>query len=110
MTVTLRRTLAVLPGTFGLAVLVQALPFQCSIRVCGSAEPVWPTAHALSADVAETLQNTPPPGTALKLCAAQRLPFQCSINGVVLATIPGPGPISPTAQALLADVAATALK
>jgi hypothetical protein len=39
-----------------------------------------------------------------------RLPFQCSISGVVEARTPGPGPVTPTAQALDADVVATALK
>jgi hypothetical protein len=34
MAVTLFRVLPAAPVTFGLGTLVQALPFQCSIRVC----------------------------------------------------------------------------
>ncbi|HEY7264492.1 MAG TPA: hypothetical protein VH589_23790 [Trebonia sp.] len=38
----------------------------------------------------------------------QVLPFQRSMSGVVADGMPGPGPTSPTAQALERDVAATA--
>jgi hypothetical protein len=41
--VTLFRVLPVAPVTFGLGTLVQSLPFQCSTRVCWSAESVCPT-------------------------------------------------------------------
>jgi hypothetical protein len=39
----------------------------------------------------------------LKLCSVQCLPFQCSISGLVEARTPGPGPTTPTAQALSAE-------
>src|SRR5512146_296606 len=56
--VTLCRKLAVLPGRFGLGTRVQAVPFQCSARVCwpvpSLSSPVAPTAQALRDDVAAT--------------------------------------------------------
>jgi hypothetical protein len=103
MTVTLFTTLAVLPDTFGLETRVQALPFQCSIRVCGSAEPVWPTAHALVADVVATALKYPLPGV---LTRAHVRPFQWSAR-----VCDGENQlVPPTAQTSLAEVDATPSK
>jgi hypothetical protein len=67
----------------------------------------YPTAQALDGDVAARPENAPPdepagPGTAT---AAQALPFQRYINGVMPRAVTW----APAAQALVADVAATAV-
>src|SRR5215469_4182519 len=109
MKVTDLRKLAV--PAFGVATLVQVLPFQCSIRVCWPVPwpdpPVQPTAHAFLEDSAATPVSSPPPAGTWRCCIVQCLPFQCSMSGVVADGMPGPGPTRPTAQALKGDVAAT---
>src|SRR5579863_10488855 len=96
---------------FGLGTRAQSLPFQCSISGWVAApEPVEPTAQALAAEVAATDVNWLPAGSGATFCMLQRLPFQCSTSGAFDVPIPGPGPTTPTAQALAGEVAVTALK
>src|SRR5215471_17833267 len=98
-TAVMPRRLLAMPS-LGLGTLVQALPFQCSIRVFWPVltllAPVLPTAHAFEGDSAATPLNWPPPAGAWKCWIVQRAPFQCSMTGWVCAGMPGPGPARPT--------------
>src|SRR5262249_3448532 len=94
------------PG-LGLGTSFQLRPFQRSIRVLSLVAVAYvPTAHALLAEVAATalrpVSLTRPAGFGLGT-RAHFVPFQCSIRvfGPLLAEK------LPTAQALLAEVAAT---
>src|SRR5580698_296515 len=102
------------PAGSGLGTVVQRAPFQCSIRVSwpfpSLVAPVWPTAQTLLAEVAVTALNWPPVAGSGNFTVVHLVPFQCSISGLVAEGTPGPGPIRPTAQALSAEIAATALK
>jgi hypothetical protein len=93
------------PGA-GLGVCAQVVPFQWTV----SAFPPelvlkFPTAHALPADAASTPASLLPkaPGLGLGTCA-QLVPFQCTISVLVVAVV-----VCPTAQALEAEFALTAL-
>src|SRR6266568_2125022 len=83
----------------------QAVPFHRSIRVL--AAPTSPTAQALVREVAATLKRAAPPAGLGLGTLVHPVPFHRAIR--VVMTSPGPLPLSvpPTAQALLADVAAT---
>ena len=84
---------------FGLGTCFQALPFQCRIK--GAPLPGWvevsPTAQASRPEIAATLLRLPARLGLGTLFHA--VPFQCRIM------VRGP---PPTAQAFLAEVAATA--
>src|SRR6266571_4409954 len=83
----------------------QAVPFHRSIRVL--AAPTSPTAQALVREVAATLKRAAPPAGLGLGTLVHPVPFHRAIR--VVMTSPGPLPLSvpPTAQALLAEVAAT---
>src|SRR5262249_56183837 len=96
------------PGPFGLATMLQAVPFQCSVSVWNTVPAlveIWksPTAQTSLAEMAVTplrwLFSVPSLGLGT---IAQFLPFQCSMN--VWAT--KPEMIDPTAQTSLLATAA----
>jgi hypothetical protein len=82
----------------GLGTRVQAVPFQCRIRVL--VLPMEPTAQALLAEVAAMADRTLWEGRFGAGTCLQAVPFQCRIKVLLL-------PVEPIAQALLAEVAAT---
>src|SRR5215831_11809485 len=105
----LRRVL--IPGAGGgTAALVHVLPFQCRARawtvsLALAAAPTMekPTAQASLAEVAPTpVRSSLRPGLGLG-ARAHLVPFQCRIRVWSPVMVPS----SPTAQALLAEVAAT---
>jgi hypothetical protein len=96
----MKQTLTRLPPG-AVATCFQECPFQCTAR---PASAVVPTAHALSADFALTAARKSLPawlwlgfGLGTRFHA---LPFQCRMTVLL-------EPVEPTAQALLAEVAAT---
>src|SRR5215469_12852485 len=91
-----------LPSRTGLCITVQALPFQCSMMVWLVFVPPSPTAHASVAEVTVTAASAPT-RSGLGVCR-HTLPFQCKISG---RRGPDAHWYCPTAQASLADVAAT---
>src|SRR5580704_4405765 len=112
--VTPRRT-APCPG-LGLGTRVQVVPFQCRISVLVLvSQPTLPTAQALSAPAAATsamedaavtptrVWHVPRSGLGVRV---QVVPFQCRISVLLLLPLPA----VPTAQALSAEVAATAVR
>ena len=92
-----------MPEGLGLGTTLQALPFQCSMRVLLKS---LPTAQALVADVAATPSRASVPEGLGLGTTSQALPFQCSIRVLLV----WGDPLTPTAQALLGDVAAAALR
>ena len=88
------------------------MPFQCKITVCGLADDrkhsaVQPTAQALCAETAATLlSGASVAGLGLGTCF-QAVPFQCRIRVLMPPKPWKQFPVQPTAQALLAEVAAT---
>src|SRR6516162_939247 len=102
--------LAVTPATWPVPLLsggvgdcCQAVPFQC--RITGCRPSVKPAAHAFVVEVAATAPRLLNVlfGIELSTCC-QAVPFQCRISVVWL---PPAGVNCPTAQASVADVAAT---
>jgi hypothetical protein len=100
----------VVPPGLGLGTIDQAVPFQCSIRVCSMVEPdssQEPTAQALDADRSSTplkLAVPVPAGTGTATLD-QAVPFHCSASGLLAATS-----LVPTAHALVVLAADTAAK
>jgi hypothetical protein len=100
----------------GLRVCCHFLPFQCSVRVCctlGRSRAVYsPTAQMLMGEMAAAPYRAfkPEPGSGLGT-RLHLVPFQCKMRVRAGANplSPWTEPESPTAQALVADVAATAL-
>jgi hypothetical protein len=96
----------------GLATRFHVLPFHCKITVCGLVElrkqsAVQPTAQALCAETAATLlRELFCPGLGLGT-RFQVVPFQCKISVLIPPKPWKQFPAQPTAQALLAEVAAT---
>ena len=90
-----------LPVMLGLGTCFQLAPFQCRISVLPNPEPnadSEPTDQALVAEEALTAVRLPAPALGTR---SQLVPFQCRIRLWPLL-------VPPTAQALLAEVAATA--
>src|SRR6516165_739351 len=83
----------------------QAVPFHRSIKVLPA--PTLPTAQALVAETAATADRAArPPGVGLGTLV-HLTPFHCAIRVVMAALAPTPFTVPPTAQALVADKAAT---
>src|SRR5215472_8124375 len=83
----------------------QAVPFHRSIKVLPA--PTLPTAQALVAETAATADRAArPPGVGLGTLV-HLAPFHCAIRVVMAALAPTPFTVAPTAQALVADTAAT---
>src|SRR5215469_4915794 len=101
-------TLLRLPSWIGLGTSFHALPFQCAITFSGviKKSKSVPTAQALLAEVTATPKKVAPPGTGFGLAIRLQVPpFQWLIT---LMLVPALCPLAPpTAQALLAEVAAT---
>lgn len=97
--------LSPIPG-FGLVCSLHFVPFQCrmSVRFTLWAVVRYPTAHALEAEMADTLNKVRAPVSGSGLdWTAQTRPFQCSTSVCAFAWASR----SPTAHAFDADVAAT---
>ena len=92
--------------TLGLGTMLQALPFQRSVRVrLPLLELVNPTAQALLAEVASTSRSSPPPDGSGLGEMLQLVPFQRSITGRRMGRVPVSA--RPTAQALPDERAST---
>src|SRR5690348_373148 len=83
----------------------QAVPFHRSIKVLPV--PDWPTAQALPAETAATPDRAAcPPGVGLDTLV-HPAPFHRAIRVVMVSLAPTPLSVPPTAQALVAETAAT---
>src|SRR6185437_9040688 len=101
------------PAGLGAVTFCQLVPFQCAISVPGRASgpkqwPVQPTTQALPGEVAATPVRAPVAAPAGLAACFQAWPFQCRMTVCGLAELMKQSAVQPTAQALLADAAATA--
>ncbi len=102
------------PTKAGTGTTFQDLPSQCSIRALKSLVPlpVQPTAQASLGETTAT-RSSAPAGAGVGLgTVVHAVPFQCSIRVLSDGPVPAPGPppTRPTAQASVADAAATPLR
>ena len=83
--------------TSGLDTVVQVVPSQCRVRVCGPV--VYPTAHTSEAERAVIPVSVPAAGLGVMVHAA---PFQCAMSG--------PDGLLPTAHTLAGLIASADVK
>ena len=92
-------------SAFGLGTIDHPAPFHCSakVRALSVGVSVVPTAHTSVAEMAATPVRSPEPVGVGLATRFQAEPFQCPINVLPLA-------LTPTAQALVREMAATAAR